>query len=41
VADAAARRAQHFGAADLAALPGHLHDLGKGKPGFQAKLAGQ
>ena len=40
VARAAAVRASIFGAADVAAALGLLHDLGKAKPAFQAKLAG-
>lgn len=40
VAQAAAARADAFGAADLARIAGLLHDLGKIKPGFQRKLHG-
>lgn len=40
VARATAARAEPFGGTDIAALLGHLHDLGKVKPGFQEKLRG-
>ena len=40
VAEASAARAEAFGAGDLARILGLLHDLGKLKPGFQAKLEG-
>lgn len=40
VALGAAGRAKPFGATDWASLLGYLHDLGKVKPGFQAKLSG-
>lgn len=39
VADAAARRAEAFGGAALARAAGLLHDLGKAKPEFQARLS--
>ncbi|MDD9718723.1 CRISPR-associated endonuclease Cas3'' [Dinoroseobacter sp. PD6] len=41
VAKAACKRAEAFGAGDIAAALGLLHDLGKMKSGFQAKLAGE
>lgn len=41
VAAAARLRANAFGAGDLAAVLGLLHDLGKSKPGFQRKLRGE
>lgn len=41
VAKAARQRAEAFGAGDLAATLGLLHDLGKTKPGFQRKLRGE
>ena len=40
VAEAARRRADRFKAGDLAKALGLLHDLGKMKPNFQAKLRG-
>lgn len=40
VAAGSSNRSQRFGASDWAALLGYLHDLGKVKPGFQAKLLG-
>jgi len=40
VADAARQRGDRFGAGDLAKALGLLHDLGKAKPDFQAKLRG-
>lgn len=39
VAEAAARRAEVFGGGALARAAGLLHDLGKGKPAFQARLS--
>ncbi len=41
VADAAHRNAEAFDAGICAELAGWLHDLGKTKPGFQAKLRGE
>ncbi|MFD0858613.1 CRISPR-associated endonuclease Cas3'' [Roseovarius aquimarinus] len=41
VAEGARRRAEVFGAGDMAAMLGLLHDLGKIKPGFQRKLNGE
>ncbi|MTI15921.1 CRISPR-associated helicase Cas3' [Rhodobacteraceae bacterium RKSG542] len=40
VVDAASRNATVFGAGNLGAIAGYLHDLGKLKPAFQAKLRG-
>lgn len=41
VATGTANRAAAFGAADLGRITGWLHDLGKLKPPFQRKLAGE
>ena len=41
VSDAARQKAEVFGAGEIAATLGLLHDLGKMKPGFQRKLAGE
>lgn len=41
MAQAARTRAEAFGAGDMAAALGLLHDLGKAKPGFQRKLDGE
>lgn len=41
VAETAGKNARAFGAESLGKLAGWLHDLGKVKPGFQAKLRGE